>query len=54
MTEDIKQNPRGLKGIMEDLKVNTFDELIDYMQKNPTEPLVQELEKLLNKFNQSN
>ena len=35
MTEDIKQNPRGLKGIMEDLKVNTFDELIDYMQKKP-------------------
>lgn len=51
MTEDIKQNPRGLKGIMEDFKVNTFDELIDYMQKNPTEPLVQELENLLNKFN---
>ena len=41
----------ALKVIMEDLKVNTFDELIDYMQKNPTEPLVQELENLLNKFN---
>lgn len=54
MTEDIKQKPRGLKGIMEDLKVNTFDELIDYMQNNPTHPIVQELEVLLNKFNQSN
>ena len=38
MTEDIKQKPRG------------FNELIDYMQNNPTDPLVQELEELLNKF----
>mgnify|MGYP007026918553 CR=1 FL=1 len=50
MTEDIKQKPRGFKGVMEDLGVNTFDELIDYMQNNPTNPLVQELEELLNKF----
>ena len=39
MTEDIKQNPRGFKGLMEDLGVSTFDD-----------PLVQELEELLNKF----
>lgn len=50
MTEDIKQKPRGFKGLMEDLGVSTFDELIDYMQNNPTDPLVQELEELLNKF----
>ena len=50
MTEDIKQKPRGFKGLMDDLRVSTFDELIEYMQNNPTEPLVQELEELLNKF----
>ena len=27
MTEDIKQKPRGFKGLMEDLGVSTFDEL---------------------------
>ena len=54
MTEDINQKPRGFKGLMEDLGVSTFDELIDYMQNNPTDPLVQELEELLNKFYQSN
>ncbi|MDU5727427.1 MULTISPECIES: hypothetical protein [Streptococcus] len=53
MTEDIKQKPRGFKGLMEDLGGSTFDELIDYMQNNPTDPLVQELEELLNKINQS-
>ena len=54
MTEDIKQKPRGFTGLMEDLGVSTFDELIEYMQNNPTDPLVQELEELLNKFYQSN
>lgn len=29
MTEDIKQKPRGFKGLMEDLGVSTFDELIN-------------------------
>ena len=35
MTEDIKQKPRGFKGLMEDLGVSPFDELIEYMQNNP-------------------
>ena len=35
MTEDIKQKPRGFKGLMEDLGERNFDEHIDYMQNNP-------------------
>lgn len=53
MTEEAKPKPRGFKGLMEDLGVSNFDEVVAYMQNNPTEPLVQELEELVSKFNKS-